>query len=895
MSCPDPDTLATFPTLVGEDRARVVDHAAECETCRAIISNMVGMDETAPATPAVRGPDVERPEKIDRYTIERQLGAGAMGVVYAGYDPELARPVAVKVLRAGGSPERMKREAQALAKLTHANVVAVYDVGEHAGSTFVTMALVDGENLRVWLRGERTTEQIVDAIVQAARGIDAAHRVGIIHRDLKPDNIFVARTGEVLVGDFGLARSAGPEAIAPDARLLDSSELTQTGTLVGTPAYMAPEQLNGEASAASDQFALCVTAWEALYAKRPFTGKSLGELERAVRAGPPPDPKTRDVPAHVRKAIRRGLAADPAARHPSIAALITALSPRRRRWPYAVALGALAIGGAAAFFALREDAVNPEAACEQITGPPTQSPGLAKIALPAVRRSAEDKVSHYAVAWTRLAHDACLAHARRELSDPLYATTTRCLARRAATFAWALRWELPETMPEVIEALEPIETCRLDQATPEPPVKVAEFQTQLDQLALVVRASPSQTPDYQVFLKDATALGDDGAIGEASYVSALSRLAAGRDAEDLLRSAITHADRARDDRIRARASAVLAETIARSGRVGEASSQRDVAASAAVRSNDPLTLIAVERANAAIAFARKDTAKQLEALRRIEELQAKQLGDPSFALVTTRFDIAGALESIRDPHAGEAFDRALATATKFSPNPLLALQQAAMRASPAESIVLGKQIIELTRREQPALLPRELATLAIDNELVGDFEGALAASQEGLALVDAASELHDDLVETAANAALEIADRTDDASIRKRRLEQALELLDRSRADNDRTQSLRGRTLALQARYAEALPLLTTALATAEKQEPPNPFRVAVRSFALAQVLWEIGGTQDRARALALAEQAAKRLPEARELFGTDPKYGSALDRLARTTAQLEAWRRTHR
>src|SRR5687768_5129123 len=140
MTCPDDDTLAA--------------------------------ETLASASPS---PARDVPTTIDRYRIESRIGAGAMGVVYRAHDTELARPVAIKVLRSGGSPERMKREAQTLAQLAHVNVVAVYDVGEHEGATFVTMALVDGENLRTWLQTPRSTREIVDAIAQAARGLEAAH------------------------------------------------------------------------------------------------------------------------------------------------------------------------------------------------------------------------------------------------------------------------------------------------------------------------------------------------------------------------------------------------------------------------------------------------------------------------------------------------------------------------------------------------------------------------------------------------------------------------------------------------------------------------------------------------------------------------------------------------
>jgi predicted Ser/Thr protein kinase len=764
MTCPTDDALAAIASLPDAERAAIADHAAGCETCRLLVEDLLSVKpafaeaETAAASGAVPA----AVEHIDRYRIERRLGAGAMGVVYAAHDPELARPVAVKVLRAGGSADRMRREAQALAKLTHANVVAVYDVGDHAGQTFVTMALVDGDNLRTWLATPRTTPQIVDAITQAARGVAAAHRAGIVHRDIKPDNIFVARTGEVLVGDFGLARSGERPSLNASAPV---GELTEAGALVGTPAYMAPEQVDGDASEASDQFALCVTAWEALYGTRPFTGNTMGELVAAMRAGPPPEPETRKVPSPVRTAIRRGLAADPAARHPSVSALIAALSRRPARWPYVAGAAALAGVAVAAVALLRPD---PEqvalARCDALQPPsawsaPERERVLAKLAPPAAKPAVgtivAKVVDRYAAEHVQLARTSCTAAARRALSEPVYAATKRCLDRRAATLAWVFSQSLdPFEVLGIVETLEPVETC-VAQVAGAPTAALAKLQQEIDRGAAYVHAAPGKAImlNLDVLVEQAQALGDPGTLAEASYLNGVALQARGRDTTAELRRAISAAEQARDDRIRTRAFALLAVDAANAGRITEAVTHRELATSAAARAQDLLTAWSIERATIAIAFARGDVPAELAALGRLAALVQNQFGERSRSLVDVQFKIAGAMQRANDPGARAMLDRAIAGLAELADaEPQLMLEQAALAERiPARRIVLEEQIIAIARKETPERVPELLAALGIDYELAADYERALATFIEARPLVTKKRE--PDLVESAANMA----------------------------------------------------------------------------------------------------------------------------------------------
>jgi tetratricopeptide (TPR) repeat protein/predicted Ser/Thr protein kinase len=304
---------------------------------------------TRPDAPAA-GPLLSRGTSLGRYVILERLGMGGMGEVFAAYDPHLDRKVALKLLRGGAlSAEegraRLLREAQAMAKLQHPNVITVHDVGVLNDRVFIAMEFVDGETLSDWLRGDRTWREVVDVFRQAGEGLAAAHRAGLVHRDFKPDNVLVGQDGRPRVLDFGLARQATatpaprprtpsgevPEALADAPGL--GQPLTRDGAVMGTPGYMAPEQLAGLVTdARSDQFSFCVALYEGLYGRRPFGGTTLKQQAQEIASGKlPPPPADTQVPSWVFAVLERGLAADPDARWPSMDALLAALRPRGRR------------------------------------------------------------------------------------------------------------------------------------------------------------------------------------------------------------------------------------------------------------------------------------------------------------------------------------------------------------------------------------------------------------------------------------------------------------------------------------------------------------------------------------------------------------------------------------
>ncbi|MCP3102477.1 serine/threonine-protein kinase [Myxococcus sp. K15C18031901] len=350
------------------------------------------------------GPELERRDapplsQVGRYLLLKQLGEGGMGVVYAAYDPDLDRKVALKLLHPGKQHDaedaraRLLREAQAMARVSHPNVIPVFDVGMWGDQVFVAMELVDGGTLSSWLKsGQRSWREILERYIAAGRGLEAAHAAGLVHRDFKPANVLVSRAGRVYVTDFGLARPVGDlqsdveEPTTEEARLLMSSQrrmldttLTEHGLVVGTPNYMSPEQFRGATlDGRTDQFSFCAALYGALYGVRPFDPgsvkayvfstapataekhtESLGAGKDTAKPGvlgasplvrePPREVK---VPGWVRDAVLKGLSLEAAGRYPSMGALLDALSQEHRRFQrrrQSVAVGLL--GGALALTA----------------------------------------------------------------------------------------------------------------------------------------------------------------------------------------------------------------------------------------------------------------------------------------------------------------------------------------------------------------------------------------------------------------------------------------------------------------------------------------------------------------------------------------------------------------
>jgi tRNA A-37 threonylcarbamoyl transferase component Bud32/tetratricopeptide (TPR) repeat protein len=639
---------------------------------------------SAQSPPAGGEQVLERGQTIDRFVVLGLVGRGGMGAVYAAYDPELDRKVAIKLLRVRGGTEdgkaRLLREAQATAKLQHPNVVVVYDVGPFGDGIFIAMEFVEGQTVGAWLEAKpRARREILDVYLAAGRGLAAAHAAGLVHRDFKPDNVMVTADGQVRVMDFGLARPAGEAApaepadavpepvreVSPSGRYL-SVKLTQTGTTLGTPAYMAPEQFAATATdARTDQFSFCVALYEALYGERPFEGDSYLALMTNVTTGAvvPPNAKAH-VPAWLRKIVVRGLATGPAARHASMTTLLAALqvdpTVRTRR----LVLGALALAAVAgAFVASRRPAEKPVVAlCGG--GDERLAPAWGRARKVAVQRAfqkaggvlagqAWSTVSRYldayAKEWLAAYRDACEAtHVRGEQSSEVLDLRMTCLGDRLVE-ARALTDELARADSKVVEnavsgvsSLGPVARCsdvRLLRTLVRPPPDEATRRRVAELTAakakLFASALSARCERTRALEKDLLAGARD-----VKYAPILAEalLAAGKVEDtcgargDTLASffqqSFSVALPAGHDQIAAESAAFLASTLADRERQPEAARAWHAVGSAIVArlGGAPMIEIALDNAAGYIAQDERDEAASLEAFERARQGIAKLRG-----------------------------------------------------------------------------------------------------------------------------------------------------------------------------------------------------------------------------------------------------------------------------
>jgi tetratricopeptide (TPR) repeat protein/tRNA A-37 threonylcarbamoyl transferase component Bud32 len=478
------------------------------------------------------------PVRLGRYVLLHRLGAGAMGVVHAAYDEKLDRKVAIKLLRTRGSEHaqvRLIREAQALARLSHPNVVQIYEIAE-GEQAYLVMEFVDGMTLSRWMATRpRSRAEILDVFTMAGRGLAAAHAVGLVHRDFKPDNVMIRSDGRVLVTDFGLAY-ADTTLLSSAPDLTSSNKLaehvTATGAMMGTPAYMAPEQFLGRGTdAQTDQFGFCVALWEALVGERPFGGRDVAALSLAVTEGQVNQPERDDLPSWMRAVILRGLAREPRDRWPTMEALLDALArdPTRRRRSVIGVLAAIGLVLAGAI-AMRIDQQREQneriAECETegraITGEWNEEIGarlehdFLATDLPhaeAAARATRRWMDAYAREWTELRTEACLTTHERAVE---------CLDERRATVAALVRsWSNVDRQTLIRAPIAAASLPRLGSCTDEaslarhvrPPEdsreRVAVLREKLDQIRGLRLAGKLQVAleQAEAVLRDAEALG----------------------------------------------------------------------------------------------------------------------------------------------------------------------------------------------------------------------------------------------------------------------------------------------------------------------------------------------------------------------------------------------------
>jgi len=626
----------------------------------------VTLTSADPSHGGERGRVFARGEVVGRYVVIDRIGEGGMGVVYSAYDPELDRKLALKLLhhstgeRAAARRLRLVREAQAMARLSHRNVIVVHDVGTLEDQVFVAMEFIDGRSLAsslaAWLNEPRSVDGVapwgraLSVLVAAGHGLAAAHDAGLVHRDFKPDNVMLAHDGRVVVTDFGLARAAG-NAEESGAQSGDGSStrgklgatVTAAGAIMGTPAYMAPEQHLGQpADARSDQFSFAVATWESVYGQRPFPGEDVASLAYHVTTGNLREPPAKAaVPTWVARVLSRALELEPRRRYPSMHALLGELARDRtwrpRWWAVAAGVGAAAITGVYAGFVLDREP-EPCAAGRTHVAKVWNADREAKIrdrfAATGLAYAEEQwptlraELQAYVQGWNDAYIDACEAtHIRRDQSEAVLDARMSCLAGRLEEFSALVevleRAETPVVARslEAVQALPRLRACAQIESLlePVPPpddpavaAAVAELRPELARVSALLRAGLVDVGlgGARDLVARAAELDYDPMHAEALVLLAeyeWSRQARD-DAERHLRQALMLGLRGQADRVAAHAAVELVEVLGPDPtRQAEAESWAEMADALLVRTGgDPDLEIALASRRAEVAHARGD-------------------------------------------------------------------------------------------------------------------------------------------------------------------------------------------------------------------------------------------------------------------------------------------------
>ena len=875
--------------------------------------------------------------RVGRFMVLERVGAGGMGVVFRAYDPKLGREVALKCLksRSLGAEHRRRLvgEAQAMAKLSHPNVVSVYDVLEpQRGEVVLAMEYVPGVNLRRWLgQRARTWQEVLRVMLAAGEGLAAAHAQGLLHRDFKPSNVLVGEDDRPRVTDFGLAKLAVSEPTGSSRsgstnvpfplprepsglhREAGDDPLTSTGTVLGTPAYMAPEQYGERpVDARADQYAYCSSLWHALTGTLPFAaaGTDLATIIAAKEHGPPAWPREHPLPRRLVAAILRGMAARPEERWPSMTALLEELAwdprARRRRW---LAVGAAIVTVGASGMAISSLRARQADRC---SGAEARLSGVwdaarrdaARVAIAgtgvaygeATWEHVAPRLDAYARGFTGMHREACEATAvRGEQSSEVMDLRMACL-ERARLRLRAVTDRLVEADAEVIEHahalvedLPAIERCAdvdaLREGVEPPPAEDAEA---------VGRAIEA--------LAEARALGGIGKVAEAQ--AALARADEGlrdtpyepvRTELELVRGIVAEWRGDHD-----RAEAALRQALRRAARFGQWDELQEAAVELlllvgrvrsldaeglrylelsrglAERSGDPRRIARVHQAAGIVDKSHGRYAEAEVEFRAAVEGLRQALGAEHPEVAQARGNLATLLHVLG--HSDEAAEQMRAVVATLS-NALGELHPDVLAArNNLAAIELAQGHLPEAEAELRAVVEQRTALLGARSEGVanardnlanvlraqGRLGEAVAEHRAALAIrLDVLGPSHPAIVTSHNNlgAALEAQGHHEEAAVE---LRAAVELAARQGGDDHPSTALArynlGDVLASLGRADEAVVQLEKALVTRSAPGTP-PLERARTAYALAKALVAAGG--DRARAVSLARQADAAYAEA--------------------------------
>ncbi|HEY5945290.1 MAG TPA: serine/threonine-protein kinase, partial [Kofleriaceae bacterium] len=666
-----------------------------------LLSGEFGRLTKSTGGPRVAQPPVERGTVIGRYTVIEPLGSGTMGLVVAAFDPTLDRKVAIKLVQLDPSGttsgrQRLLREAQAMAKLQHPNVVTVFEVGTFDDRVFLAMEYVAGSTLGDWLAQPRSRREIVAKFVAAGHGLAAAHRAGIVHRDFKLANVLVGKDGRVRVADFGLATATND--VPPPVEISRESDpgplgMTKTGAVLGTPAYMSPEQHRGQtADARADQFSFCVALYEALYKQLPFEGATFLVYQDNVLAGRVREaPKGSDVPVRIYRVLRRGLSLAPADRYPDMDALLDELARDPAAMYRRVALigGAIAAVGTLAFVVARSTGDDdPCAAAQQPLADiwsaaqrqsveasfrASGSPG-ASAAFEHVAKVLDDRVRALRVAR----REACVATAvRHEQSADLLDRRMQCIDQRAAATRALIgvmtEHHEAETLAKSVDAaasLEPLEPCAdramLMSEIPLPPAairpQVDALAHRLDRVEAMENAGlyPKALDELAKIIADTDKLAHAPLSARAHFLAADAHIQLDHNQQGAaeLRKAAELAAAAHDDTLAAKAwIGLLGATGYRLGKYEEAKGIEPAAAAAVMRAGNAPTLVGkLENSRGLIELGRDEYLAAADHFRTAAQQQEKggrsQLSEVAHSLSNagTALTWAGKFDEARAAH-----------------------------------------------------------------------------------------------------------------------------------------------------------------------------------------------------------------------------------------------------